>query len=74
MQIRDNIHRSLPAIYFTCGALTFLGAAYIGIGDGLMPGYATLGLASMISGLLVTGRYRKLQSTVNSGQCDVGSG
>ena len=53
MWIPTKIYEALPATYITIGALNIVGAMYIGISQGLMPGYATVGLSCMIAGILV---------------------
>ena len=49
-------------MYLTIGALNIVGAMYIGINQGLMPGYAVLGLSCMIAGVLVKGIRRNARS------------
>ena len=53
MWIPRKIYEGLPALYLTLGVLLVLGAVYIGVSHGLMPGYALLGLSCMIAGMLV---------------------
>jgi len=54
MWLPTKVYESLPVLYVTIGALLFLGALYIGVGHGLMPGYVTLGLLCVIVGLYIT--------------------
>jgi len=61
-----RIYESLPVLYVTVGALLLLGALYIGVGYGLMPGYVALGLACMIGGICVTHMRRKARSQADS--------
>jgi len=62
MWIPTKIYEGLPALYLTVGALFILGAMYIGVTHGLMPGYAILGLSCMIAGALVSGIRRNARS------------
>jgi hypothetical protein len=54
MWLPTKIYESLPVLYVTVGALLLLGALYIGVGHGLMPGYMALGLSCIIGGMFVT--------------------
>ena len=62
MWIPGKIYEGLPAIYLTIGSLNILGATYIGLSHGLMPGYAVLGLSCMIAGFLVRSIRRNARS------------
>ncbi len=62
MWIPRKIYEALPALYLTVGMLFILGAMYIGVSHGLMPGYAILGLSCMIAGLLVRNIRRNARS------------
>ena len=62
MWIPTKLYEGLPALYLTVGALNILGAMYIDISYGLMPGYAVLGLACMIAGMLVRNIRRNARS------------
>ena len=63
MWIPTRIYEGLPMLYLTVGALLILGAVYIGVSYGLMPGYAILGLSCMIAGMLVRSIRRSARST-----------
>lgn len=54
MWLPTKVYKSLPLLYVTIGALLLLGALYIGVGYGLMPGYVTIGLLCIIAGTYVT--------------------
>lgn len=54
MWLPTKVYESLPALYVAVGALLLLGASYIGVGQGLMPGYMALGSTCLIAGLYVT--------------------
>ena len=51
--IPTKIYESLPVLYVTVGALLLLGALYIGVDHGLMPGYVALGLSCVLVGVCV---------------------
>jgi hypothetical protein len=57
-----KIYESLPVLYVTVGALLLLGALYIGVDHGLMPGYVALGLSCMLGGMCVTYIRRRARS------------
>ena len=52
--IPTKIYESLPVLYVTVGALLLLGALYIGVDHGIMPGYVALGSSCMLGGMYVT--------------------
>ena len=52
--IPTKIYESLPVLYVTVGALLLLGALYIGVDHGIMPGYVALGLSCVLGGICVT--------------------
>lgn len=54
MWLPTRLYESLPALYLAIGALLLLGAAYIGVGHGLMPGYVALGTTCLLASMYVT--------------------
>ena len=48
-----KIYESLPVLYVTAGTLLLLGALYIGVDYGLMPGYVALGSSCVLGGMCV---------------------
>jgi len=66
MWLPTKIYESLPVLYVTIGALLLLGALYIGVDQGLMPGYMALGWSCMIGGLFVTYIRHKARSQAES--------
>lgn len=53
MWIPTRLYEALPTIYVTIGVSIILCAFYIGIGNGLMLGYLTLGSGCIMAGILV---------------------
>jgi len=62
IRLPKKVYESLPVLYVTIGALLLLGALYIGVGHGLMPGYVALGSSCVIAGLYVTHIRHKARS------------
>lgn len=58
-----KFYEALPAAYVSMGALFIAGAAYIGIGHGLVAGYLAVGLSCILAGVMVNSLRRKKRST-----------
>lgn len=67
MWIPTKTYEALPALYLTIGALIVLGAIYIGVSYGLMPGYMLLGVACMAAGVVVWSIRRNARSRAETG-------
>lgn len=62
-----KIYEALPTGYILVGTLFILGAAYIGIGHGLMGGYLFVGLSCILAGVSVNSiRRRERSKTENA--------
>lgn len=53
MWIPTKLYEALPTIYLTIGVSIILCALYIGINDGRMLGYLTLGAGCIMAAILV---------------------
>jgi hypothetical protein len=66
MWLPTKVYEALPVFYVMIGALLLIGASYIGVNHGMMPGYIAIGSSCLFAGMYVTYLRRRARSSTGS--------